>query len=156
MRAPLFLLLSLAWSVSGPAAAGDAPPAAPNEVAGTWRMVWATAERDGAKSHGIFRIPGNLGSLDSGWVDGKAEFAPEHGTSNPFLHMGLHLAVRDQLTVDRPPGIRAAFDRVAKQSEDRHDAEHRVIECLAETLWEAQRDNRLPDESVYLDRVRRL
>jgi delta1-piperideine-2-carboxylate reductase len=37
----------------------------------------ATAERDGAESHGIFRIPGNLGSLDSGWVDGKAEFVIE-------------------------------------------------------------------------------
>jgi delta1-piperideine-2-carboxylate reductase len=32
----------------------------------------AGAERDGAHSHGIFRIKGNLGSLDSGWVDGKA------------------------------------------------------------------------------------
>jgi delta1-piperideine-2-carboxylate reductase len=37
----------------------------------------ATAERDGAESHGIFRIPGNLGSLDSGWVDGTAEFVLE-------------------------------------------------------------------------------
>ncbi len=32
----------------------------------------AGAERDGAHSHGVFRIKGNLGSLDSGWVDGKA------------------------------------------------------------------------------------
>jgi delta1-piperideine-2-carboxylate reductase len=32
----------------------------------------AGAERDGAHSHGVFRIRGNLGSLDSGWVDGKA------------------------------------------------------------------------------------
>ena len=84
------------------------------------------------------------------------DFSPGEGKTNPFLHMGLHLAVRDQLAVDRPPGIRAAFDRIAKRSDDRHDAEHRVIECLAETLWEAQRDNRLPDEQVYLERVRRL
>ncbi|WP_197279326.1 Ldh family oxidoreductase [Devosia sp. A16] len=33
----------------------------------------AGAERDGAHSHGIFRIGGNLASLDTGWVDGKAE-----------------------------------------------------------------------------------
>jgi delta1-piperideine-2-carboxylate reductase len=33
----------------------------------------ALAEGDGAHSHGIFRVNGNLGSLDSGWVDGKAE-----------------------------------------------------------------------------------
>ena len=32
----------------------------------------ALAEGDGAHSHGIFRVPGNLGSLDSGWVDGHA------------------------------------------------------------------------------------
>lgn len=32
----------------------------------------ALAEGDGAASHGIFRIEGNLGSLDSGWVDGRA------------------------------------------------------------------------------------
>ena len=32
----------------------------------------ASAEQDGAHSHGIFRIAGNLGSLDSGWVDGHA------------------------------------------------------------------------------------
>jgi delta1-piperideine-2-carboxylate reductase len=32
----------------------------------------AGAERDGAHSHGVFRIKGNLGSLDSGWLDGKA------------------------------------------------------------------------------------
>ncbi len=32
----------------------------------------AGAERDGAHSHGVFRIKGNLGSLDSGWLDGRA------------------------------------------------------------------------------------
>lgn len=32
----------------------------------------AAAECDGAHSHGVFRVAGNLGSLDSGWVDGKA------------------------------------------------------------------------------------
>lgn len=33
----------------------------------------AAAERDGAHSHGIFRIPGYLSTLASGWVDGQAE-----------------------------------------------------------------------------------
>jgi hypothetical protein len=86
----------------------------------------------------------------------EAEFSAEIGRTNPFLHMGLHLALRDQLAVDRPPGIRAAFQSVAKRSDDRHTAEHRVIECLAETLWAAQRENRMPDEAAYLERVRRL
>ena len=32
----------------------------------------ASAERDGAHSHGVFRIPGYLSTLASGWVDGHA------------------------------------------------------------------------------------
>lgn len=86
----------------------------------------------------------------------EAEFPAGAEQTNPFLHMGLHLALRDQLAVDRPPGIRAAFQAVAKRADDRHTAEHRVIECLAETLWEAQREHRMPDEAAYLERVRRL
>ncbi len=84
------------------------------------------------------------------------DYAPEGGQSNPFLHMGLHLALRDQLATDRPPGIRAAFQAVAKRVGSQHDAEHRVIECLAETMWEAQRSSRPPDEKAYLKRVRVL
>jgi hypothetical protein len=84
------------------------------------------------------------------------DYSPEGGQSNPFLHMGLHLAVRDQLGTDRPPGIRAAFQRVAKHFGTPHDAEHQLIECLAETLWEAQQSSRPPDEMKYLQRVRAL
>jgi len=86
----------------------------------------------------------------------ETDFSPEDGRTNPFLHMGLHLALRDQLAVDRPHGIRAAFQSVVKRVGDRHTAEHRVIDCLAETLWEAQWEKRLPDEAAYLERVRRL
>ena len=32
----------------------------------------ASAERDGAHSHGVFRIPGYVSTLGSGWVNGKA------------------------------------------------------------------------------------
>lgn len=84
------------------------------------------------------------------------DYTPEGGQSNPFLHMGLHLAVRDQIATDRPPGIRSAFNDVVGRFGTPHDAEHRLIECLAETLWEAQRSGLPPDESVYLGRVRRL
>lgn len=33
----------------------------------------ASAERDGSRSHGIFRVPGYVSTLRSGWVDGHAE-----------------------------------------------------------------------------------
>lgn len=84
------------------------------------------------------------------------DYTPEGGQSNPFLHMGLHLAIRDQLATDRPPGIRKAFDDVVRLTGDPHEAEHRVIECLAETLWDAQRIGMPPNEQTYLERVRKL
>ena len=76
--------------------------------------------------------------------------------SNPFLHMGLHLAVREQLGTNRPAGIRDIFSRIAAGYPDLHAAEHAVIECLAETLWEAQSNNELPDDAKYIERLRAI
>jgi hypothetical protein len=84
------------------------------------------------------------------------DYSPEGGQSNPFLHMGLHLAVRDQIGTDRPPGVRQAFVDLAHRLGSEHEAEHQMIERLAEALWEAQRSGRPPDEQAYLERVRRL
>jgi hypothetical protein len=84
------------------------------------------------------------------------DFTPEGGQSNPFLHMGLHLAVREQVATNRPTGIRAAFEQLVQRYGDPHAAEHAIIECLAEALWDAQRSGRMPDEQAYLERVRSL
>ena len=86
----------------------------------------------------------------------ERDYTPEGGQSNPFLHLGLHLAVRDQIATDRPAGIRKAFQTVAAHLGSEHEAEHRIIECLAEAMWEAQRSGRPPDEAAYLQRVLRL
>jgi hypothetical protein len=83
-------------------------------------------------------------------------YAPDDGRTNPFLHMGLHLALRDQVATDRPAGIRAVFQAIANRASDQLDAEHLAIECLAETLWEAQTQNKAPDEQQYLERLKRL
>ncbi len=89
-------------------------------------------------------------------VDAPArDYTPEGGQSNPFLHMGLHLAVRDQIATDRPAGLRHAFESLARRTGDAHEAEHRIIECLAEAMWEAQRTGRPPDEQAYLAAVLR-
>lgn len=88
--------------------------------------------------------------------DLERSYTPEAGRTNPFLHMGLHLALRDQVATDRPPGIRETFSRIAARTGDRLAAEHRAIDCLAETLWEAQRANAAPDEQAYLEKLRRL
>ncbi|HEX4928725.1 MAG TPA: DUF1841 family protein [Burkholderiales bacterium] len=71
--------------------------------------------------------------------------------SNPFLHMSLHLALEEQLSIDQPPGIAARFARLAARFGDRHAAMHEAIECLAETLWRAQRDSAPPDGAAYLE-----
>ncbi len=78
----------------------------------------------------------------------------EHAADNPFLHMGLHLAVREQLSIDRPPGVRQIRQALAARLGDEHEAEHVLMEALAETLWEAQRAGRPPDERRYLDLAR--
>ena len=83
------------------------------------------------------------------------DYSPDSGRTNPFLHMGLHLAIRDQLATDRPAGVRAAFVKLASASSE-HDAEHKLIDCLAEALWNAQRNGRPPDEAAYLAQIKRL
>jgi len=84
------------------------------------------------------------------------DFTVENGQTNPYLHMGLHLGVREQVATDRPSGIFAIFGALAEKSGDRLVAEHRMIDCLAETLWESQRDQSPPDELRYLERLRQL
>lgn len=71
-------------------------------------------------------------------------------THNPFLHMGLHIAVREQVSIDRPPGVRALQGQLQARYGDIHAAEHVLMEALQETLWQAQRDGKMPDESQYL------
>ena len=94
--------------------------------------------------------------LEAGEAALAAEFTPEGGHENPFLHMGLHLAIREQVSTDRPPGIAQVYQRLAARLGDRLAAEHAMIERLAETLWEAQRKGVMPDEQAYLQRLRAL
>jgi hypothetical protein len=86
----------------------------------------------------------------------QTSFTVEKGQSNPFLHMGLHLAIREQVGTRRPAGIEAVHLALARKLGDVHETEHRMIEVLAEALWEAQRSGAAPDEQRYLERLRRL
>jgi len=86
--------------------------------------------------------------LDRDWI-------PDGGAVNPFLHLSLHLAVAEQLAIDQPPGIRAEFERLRAARGDEHDALHAVVECLGETMWQAQRLGTGPDANVYLACLRK-
>lgn len=84
------------------------------------------------------------------------DFPIEAGSVNPFLHLGLHVALREQVGTDRPPGIAAIHRRLTSELGSSHAAEHRMQEALAETLWDAQRAARAPQEQDYLQRLQRL
>jgi len=88
--------------------------------------------------------------------DIEKDYAPAGGLTNPFLHMGLHLGIREQVSTDRPSGIARVYRAVTARCGDVHAAEHEMIDCLAEILWEAQGANRAPDEQKYMERLRQL
>ena len=88
--------------------------------------------------HGVLSLPAKFREKD---------YSDE---ANPFLHMSLHIALEEQLSIDQPPGICAHFQRLAARHGGRHEALHQAIECLAETMWRAQRDNAPPDAAAYL------
>ncbi|MGB7503336.1 MAG: DUF1841 family protein [Azonexus sp.] len=89
----------------------------------------------------------SAGALDKEWT-------PEGGQTNPFLHLSLHLAIHEQVSIDQPPGIRAAWESLRARM-DPHAAEHVLVECLGETIWRAQRQGGPMDALAYVDAVRR-
>jgi hypothetical protein len=89
--------------------------------------------------HAVLAVPARF--RDKDYVD----------ESNPFLHMSLHVALEEQLSIDQPSGIRSRWDGLVRRRGDRHAAAHEAIECLAATLWRAQRDHVPPDAAAYLD-----
>jgi hypothetical protein len=104
----------------------------------------------------IAEHPEYLQWIEAGEAALAAEFTPESGRQNPFLHMGFHLALREQVATDRPKGITEIHRKLATKFGDAHVAEHAMLEPLAQALWEAQRNNRMPDEQAYLEKLRAL
>ena len=79
------------------------------------------------------------------------DYLPEMGDINPFLHMSMHVAVKEQLSIDQPSGIRQRFQRLLLKTGDEHVATHQLMECLAEMIWRAQRDQQALDATVYFE-----
>lgn len=77
------------------------------------------------------------------------DYLPEQGATNPFLHLMMHLTIEEQISIDQPHGIRAHFTRLTQQFESEHDAQHRMMECLSEMIWQAQRNNTQPNATIY-------
>ena len=86
----------------------------------------------------------------------EQEYFVEDGQTNPFLHMGLHISLHEQISTDRPQGIRDLYQQLQVKFGNAHDAEHQMMECLTESLWLAQRNNQPPSESAYLQAIKQL
>ncbi len=80
----------------------------------------------------------------------EREWTPESGDTNPFLHLALHLTISEQLSIDQPAGVRAAYQRMLARGMDAHAAQHEVMECLAEMIWQTLHDRQPPDVAAYL------
>lgn len=139
-----------------PAAAGR------EELRRTWQRAWEKARAGQPLSPleallaDVLRIHPEYhaaieqeGALARDWL-------PAGGESNPFLHMGLHVALREGIAADRPAGLAEIAATLARARCDAHQAEHQLMDCLAETLWQAERDRAPPDEAAFLERARRL
>jgi len=83
------------------------------------------------------------------------EWKPEGGDTNPFLHLAMHLAIEEQLSIDQPPGIRAAVEALARRRDSEHEARHDVMDCLAEAIWQAQRNGTPFGNEAYVECVKR-
>ncbi len=94
--------------------------------------------------------------LKSGEDTLDKDYTPEDGQSNPFLHMSMHLALREQVGTDRPSGIAMLTRSLLLKYQDGHKVEHMMIECLGQMLWDAQRHQKPPDEATYLECIRHL
>lgn len=84
-----------------------------------------------------------------------AEYPVEGGQSNPFLHLSMHMSIAEQISIDQPTGIRAAFTVLAQRLGSEHDAHHQVMECLGEMIWTSQRNGLPPDGAAYIECVKR-
>ncbi len=83
----------------------------------------------------------------------QAVYALEEGRTNPFLHLSMHLSITEQVSIDQPPGIRAAVQRLAQRRASLHEAHHEVMEALGEMVWTSQRSGLPFDGQAYIDRV---
>ena len=124
----------------------------------TWRKYRDRAPLEGLEKTALEVVllhPEYQALLDSKDHGIGRDFLPEGGELNPFLHLSLHLALAEQISIDQPRGIRGLHAQLLTHAQHEHDALHLLLECLGETVWQAQRDHAAPDEDAYLDCIRR-
>ncbi len=122
----------------------------------TWRKYRASEPLEGLETIALevaLQHPEYHPVLDDPERYREQAYFPEHGETNPFLHMSLHLAFEEQLSIDQPAGVVARFAGLLERAGDRHAALHQAVDCLAEMVWRAQRDAAPPDANAYLENL---
>ncbi|MGV8990885.1 MAG: DUF1841 family protein [Thiobacillus sp.] len=98
----------------------------------------------------VLAHPEYHGILDQPERFQERDYLPEAGETNPFLHLSMHLAIAEQLSVDQPPGIRERYQQLITLQGDEMDAQHAIMECLGEMIWQVQRHQTAFDSAAYL------
>jgi hypothetical protein len=80
----------------------------------------------------------------------QQEYFPEFGETNPFLHMSLHLSILEQISINQPIGIASIYKNLKIKHQEEHGAQHDILECLGEVIWQAQRNSTALDSNAYL------
>lgn len=118
-----------------------------------WQKLQAGDELEGLEAQVaevIREHPEYHAQLQDGDKALAQDYHAEDGETNPFLHLSLHLGLREQVVTDRPSGVQMLYQQLIAQH-GVHEAEHRMMQCLAESIWLAQQHNTLPDEAAYFD-----
>ena len=124
----------------------------------TWARYRAGLPLEGAQTLALEAIHGHPeyhAVLDDAERFEEREYFPEQGETNPFLHLALHVAILEQLSIDQPPGIRARYERLRQTLGDAMQAQHALMDCLAEALWQSQRQGAPLSEALYADCLER-
>jgi hypothetical protein len=86
----------------------------------------------------------------------EQEFTPEKGMTNPFLHLSMHLSISEQISIDQPPGIRHIANTLSRKLDSEHEAQHQIMECLGQVLWQAQNQSKPIDVTDYIELLKKL
>ena len=84
------------------------------------------------------------------------DYTPERGETNPFLHLSMHLSISEQISINQPPGIKAVAEKLAKKLGSEHEAQHAIMECLGQVMWEAQRQGQALNPEKYFEALQKL
>lgn len=86
----------------------------------------------------------------------EQEYTPERGETNPFLHLSMHLSISEQIAINQPPGIRDIAEKLSQKLGSMHEAQHRIMECLGQVMWEAQREGKPLNPDNYIEALKKL